>query len=53
MQLIAIVVRAISALNGLLGRVFSLCSLAIVLVCFAVVVMRYAFSMGSVPMQDL
>ena len=53
MRLIAIIVRAISALNAALGRLFSLCSLAIVLICFAVVVMRYAFRMGSVPMQDL
>ncbi len=53
MQLIALTVRAIAALNTALGRLFSVCSLAIVLICFAVVVMRYAFRMGSVPMQDL
>lgn len=53
MQLIATIVRAISALNGLLGRVFSYFSLAVVLICFAVVVLRYAFRTGSVPMQDL
>jgi TRAP-type mannitol/chloroaromatic compound transport system permease small subunit len=53
MQLIAYIVRAISRLNGTLGRIFSLCSLAIVLVCFSVVVMRYVFRTGSVPMQDL
>jgi TRAP-type mannitol/chloroaromatic compound transport system permease small subunit len=53
MQALAYVVTAISRLNGLLGRVLSWFSLAIVLICFAVVVMRYAFRMGSVPLQDL
>jgi TRAP-type mannitol/chloroaromatic compound transport system permease small subunit len=53
MQLVAVIVRAISALNVAVGRLLSLCSLAIVLVCFAVVVMRYLFRTGSVPMQDL
>ncbi len=53
MQAIARVVRAISALNGLLGRIFAFVSLAIVLICFAVVVMRYVFRVGSVAMQDL
>lgn len=52
MKLIAYVVRAISAFNALLGRVFSYFSLAIVLICFTVVVMRYVFRTGSVPMQD-
>ena len=53
MQAIARVVRGVSAINGLLGRIFSWFSLAIVLVCFTVVVLRYAFRIGSVPMQDL
>lgn len=53
MTAIAWVVRAICAFNTVLGRIFSVFSLAVVLVCFAVVVMRYAFRMGSVPMQDL
>lgn len=53
MQAIAFAVRAICAFNGVLGRIFSWFSLGIVLVCFAVVVMRYAFSTGSVPLQDL
>jgi TRAP-type mannitol/chloroaromatic compound transport system permease small subunit len=44
---------AISRLNGLLGRIFAWFSLAIVLICFSVVVMRYAFRTGSVPLQDL
>ncbi len=53
MQAIARTVRAIAALNGLLGMIFSWFSLAIVLVCFTVVVLRYVFRIGSVPMQDL
>lgn len=53
MRLIAFIIRAIAALNTALGRLFSVFSLAIVLICFAVVVLRYAFRTGSVPMQDL
>jgi TRAP-type mannitol/chloroaromatic compound transport system permease small subunit len=53
MAFAAFVVRAIWAINTLLGRIFSLFSLGIVLICFAVVVMRYAFQTGSVLMQDL
>jgi TRAP-type mannitol/chloroaromatic compound transport system permease small subunit len=49
MAFVAFVVRAIWAINTLLGRVFSLFSLGIVLICFAVVVMRYVFRTGSVP----
>jgi TRAP-type mannitol/chloroaromatic compound transport system permease small subunit len=53
MQAMAWAVRWICALNYALGRVFAWFSLGIVLVCFAVVVMRYGFSVGSVPLQDL
>lgn len=53
MQAMALAVRAICALNGLLGRLFALFSLGIVLVSFTVVVMRYVFNVGSVPLQDL
>lgn len=53
MQLIAYVIRAISALNTGLGRLFSLFSLGIVVVCFSVVVLRYGFRTGSLPLQDL
>jgi TRAP-type mannitol/chloroaromatic compound transport system permease small subunit len=45
--------RAICALNWALGRVFAWFSLGIVLICFTVVVMRYGFRLGSVPLQDL
>jgi TRAP-type mannitol/chloroaromatic compound transport system permease small subunit len=53
MRALALTVTAISRLNGLLGRIFAWFSLAIVLICFSVVVMRYGFRTGSVPMQDL
>lgn len=53
MQAIALIIRSISRFNILLGQLFSWFSLGIVLVCFAVVVMRYTFSTGAVWMQDL
>ncbi|WP_127599217.1 TRAP transporter small permease subunit [Nitratireductor alexandrii] len=53
MQAIALVVRAISAFNRFIGNVFSWLSLAIVLVCFTVVVQRYVFAVSYVWMQDL
>lgn len=53
MQAMAAAVRGICALNDVLGRVFAWFSLGIVVVCFSVVVMRYGFRAGSVPLQDL
>ncbi|WP_011582129.1 MULTISPECIES: TRAP transporter small permease subunit [Chelativorans] len=53
MRTIALIVRAINAFNALIGQVFSWLSLAIVLVCFTVVVQRYVFSVSFVWMQDL
>jgi TRAP-type mannitol/chloroaromatic compound transport system permease small subunit len=53
MPALAFIVRAISRLNGLIGWLLSFCTLAIVLVCFTVVVMRYGFRTGSVALQDL
>ncbi|MBA3324760.1 MAG: TRAP transporter small permease subunit [Rhodobacteraceae bacterium] len=53
MQAMAFAVRAICGFNALLGRLFAFFALGIVLVCFTVVVMRYAFNAGSVPLQDL
>jgi TRAP-type mannitol/chloroaromatic compound transport system permease small subunit len=53
MTALAYLVRGIARLNGLLGWFFSFFSLAIVLVCFTVVVMRYGFRTGSLPLQDL
>lgn len=52
MRALASIVHAISRLNGLIGFVFSFLSLGIVLTCFAVVVLRYGFRTGSVPLQD-
>jgi TRAP-type mannitol/chloroaromatic compound transport system permease small subunit len=50
---LALAVRAISALNSLVGRVFAWLSLAIVLVCFVVVVERYVFHVTHLFLQDL
>ncbi|MFN4272842.1 MAG: TRAP transporter small permease subunit [Aliihoeflea sp.] len=53
MRAIAQIVRAISGLNWLIGNIFSWLALAIVIVCFTVVVQRYAFSTTRLWMQDL
>lgn len=53
MRAIAFVVRAISGLNAVIGHVFSWLSLAIVLVCFTVVVQRYVFATSILWMRDL
>lgn len=53
MKILALVVRLISGLNWLIGNVFSWLALAIVLVCFTVVVQRYALSTTRLWMQDL
>lgn len=53
MRAIALTVRVISGLNALVGNIFSWLSLAIVLVCFTVVVQRYVFATSYVWMQDL
>lgn len=53
MTALAWLIRLISFINTLLGRVFSWLSLAMVLVCFAVVVLRYVFASGFVWLQDL
>ena len=53
MRAIATAVRAISALNYYIGRVFSWLALAIVLVCFTLVVQRYFFRISHLWMQDL
>lgn len=53
MRALAEIVIVVSRLNGLLGHIFAFFSLAIVVVCFTVVVMRYGFQTGSVPLQDL
>ena len=50
---LAAIVRAISALNTVIGRVLAWLSLGIVLVCFAVVVLRYGMAITFIWMQDL
>ncbi|TWG99699.1 TRAP-type mannitol/chloroaromatic compound transport system permease small subunit [Mesorhizobium sp. J18] len=53
MRAIALIIRIISSINNIIGNVFSWLSLAIVLVCFTVVVQRYVFAVSHVWMQDL
>lgn len=53
MRILAGFVRAIGALNWVIGQVFSWLALAIVMVCFAVVVQRYVFHTSYPWMQDL
>ena len=53
MQILAQIVRAISAINRVVGEALSWLALACVLVCFTVVVQRYAFSTSTLWMQDL
>ncbi|WP_417690748.1 TRAP transporter small permease subunit [Roseibium sp.] len=53
MKLLAHFIRFVSGLNHFIGQACSWCALAIVLVCFSVVVLRYAFAVSFVWMQDL
>jgi TRAP-type mannitol/chloroaromatic compound transport system permease small subunit len=53
LQFLANSVRAISALNRVVGHLLSWLALAIVLVCFTVVVQRYVFHTTQLWMQDL
>ena len=53
MRTLALVIRAISGLNALIGHLFSWLSLGIVVICFTVVVQRYLFATSFVWMQDL
>lgn len=53
MNIIVSTIRAISALNRLLGNVFAWLSLIMVLICFTVVVQRYALGFTVLWMQDL
>lgn len=53
MSAIALLIRLISGLNWLVGQLFAWLSLGIVVVCFTVVVQRYAFATGHLWMQDL
>lgn len=53
MRALASYVIFVSAANRLIGRLFSWFALAIVLVCFTVVVLRYWFNTSYIWMQDL
>ena len=53
MGFLAFLVRAISGLNRLIGNVVSWLALAVVLICFAVVVQRYLLHITQLWMQDL
>ncbi|HEV7275703.1 MAG TPA: TRAP transporter small permease subunit [Devosiaceae bacterium] len=53
MQILVAAVRAISALNRIVGLTLAWLSLGVVLVCFTVVVLRYSFQTSFVWMQDL
>ena len=49
----AAIMRGIDAFSEHFGRLVSWLTLGTVLVCFAVVVLRYVFSIGSVCLQEL
>jgi len=53
MNLLVVIIRAISGMNWLLGNVFAWLSVIMVAVCFTVVVQRYAFGVTHLWMQDL
>ena len=53
MNALAVIIRAIGAVNRLIGNVFAWLSLVMVLVCFTVVVQRYLFGFTLLWMQDL
>ena len=53
MRALAGIAAAICAINLAVGRLFAWLALGIVLVCFTVVVLRYAFAVSFVWLQDL
>jgi TRAP-type mannitol/chloroaromatic compound transport system permease small subunit len=53
LQVLAMLVRGISAINWLVGQILSWLALACVLVCFTVVVQRYFFNTSTLWVQDL
>ncbi|GAB3455203.1 TRAP transporter small permease subunit [Insolitispirillum peregrinum] len=52
MSALASFVRAVDAINGVIGRCVAWLVLGVVLVCFAVVVARYGFNWGDVRLQE-
>lgn len=53
MNFLVLSVRAISAINRVVGQTLAWLALAVVLVCFVVVVQRYLFHTTQLWMQDL
>ncbi|PVH29237.1 TRAP transporter small permease subunit [Pararhodobacter oceanensis] len=53
MHSLSVIMRAINGLNRLIGGIFSWLSVAIVVVCFWVVIERYFFGNTRLWMQDL
>ncbi|PYE83644.1 TRAP transporter small permease subunit [Pseudoroseicyclus aestuarii] len=53
MGVLAAIVRGSAAINIIVGRIASWFALAIVVICFTVVVQRYVFSVSYLWMQDL
>ncbi|MET0168902.1 MAG: TRAP transporter small permease subunit [Aliihoeflea sp.] len=53
MGLIVFLIRAISGFNRVIGETFAWLSLAMVAICFTVVVQRYVFGFSIIWMQDL
>lgn len=53
MNVLVVIIRAIGAMNWLIGNVFAWLSLVMVAVCFTVVVQRYALGFTILWMQDL
>lgn len=48
-----LIATQISALNRFIGKSVSWCSLFLVVLVFVIAVLRYAFKIGSIPMQEL
>ena len=48
-----LIATKISALNRFIGKSVSWCSLFLVMLVFVIAVLRYAFKIGSIPMQEV
>ena len=48
-----LIATQISAFNRFIGKSVSWCSLFLVVLVFVIAVLRYAFKIGSIPMQEL
>lgn len=53
MNILVFIIRAIGAMNRLIGNVFAWLSLVMVLICFTVVIQRYMLGFSIIWMQDL